>query len=191
MLREVAILGSYRHQHLVPLVCFCLSRQGGMQQACLVYPLMARGGLDQALADRAARPLGAAVRLRIAADAAAGLSYLHAPGGGLAAILHRDVKSSNVLLDEGMRARVADVGLARPQRGAAMTAGVGTFGYFDPEYVETGVRPRSSSTLCSLLIFSFFPSTWSLLRVRSLVYWLIAFTVAKQTAGTNSLPFAS
>ena len=145
MLREVAVLGSYRHQHLVPLVCFCLSRQSGVQEACLVYPLMARGGLDQALADRATRPLGAAARLRIAADAAAGLSYLHAPGGGLAAILHRDVKSSNVLLDEGMRARVGDVGLARPQRGAAMTAGVGTFGYFDPEYVETGACPHPAA----------------------------------------------
>ncbi len=45
---------------------------------------------------------------------------------------------SNVLLDEGMRARIADVGLARPQGGATMTGGVGTFGYIDPEYVETG-----------------------------------------------------
>ncbi len=88
---------------------------------------MADGGaLDTALADGAARPLGAAARLQIAADAAAGLACLHAPGGGLGALLHRDVKSSNVLLDEGLRARVSDVGLARPQRGATMTAGVGS-----------------------------------------------------------------
>ena len=147
LLREVMVLGSYRHQHLVPLVCFSLSRQGGQREACLVYPLMPGGGLDSALADRAARPLGAAVRLRIAADAAAGLAYLHAPGGGLGALLHRDVKSSNVLLDEGLRARVADVGLARPQRGATMTAGVGTFGYIDPEYVETGEPARPASRM--------------------------------------------
>ena len=145
LLREVMVLGNYRHRHLVPLVCFSLSRQGGQREACLVYPLMPGGGLDRALADHAARPLGAAVRLRIAADAAAGLAYLHAPGGGLGALLHRDVKSSNVLLDEGLRARVSDVGLARPQRGATMTAGVGTFGYIDPEYFETGERTRLAS----------------------------------------------
>ena len=149
LLREVMVLGSYRHRHLVPLVCFSLSRQGGHQEACLVYPLMPGGPLDRALADRAARPLGAAARLRIAADAAAGLAYLHAPGGGLGALLHRDVKSSNVLLDEALRARVADVGLARPQRGATMTAGVGTFGYIDPEYVETGERPLPPGCLTS------------------------------------------
>jgi serine/threonine protein kinase len=141
VLREVTVLGSYRHPHLVPLVCFSLSRQRGQQEACLVYPLMPSGDLNSALADRAARPLGAAARLRIAADTAAGLAYLHAPGGGLAALLHRDVKSSNVLLDEGLRARVGDVGLARQQCGATMTAGVGTFGYIDPEYFSTGERP--------------------------------------------------
>jgi len=145
-LREVAVLGSYRHPHLVPLVAFCLARHDGRQEACLVYPLMPGGGLDRALADRAARPLGAAARLRIAADAAAGLAYLHSPGGGLGPLLHRDVKSSNVLLDGGLRARVADVGLARPQRGATMTAGVGTWGYLDPEYVESGERARPAGS---------------------------------------------
>ncbi len=125
-LREVTVLGVYLHPHIVPLLSFSLSRHEGQQQACLVYPLMARGGLDDALAARAARPLDAAARLRIAADAAAGLAYLHAPGGGLAPMLHRDIKSSNVLLDGELRARVSDVGLARPQYGATMTAGVGT-----------------------------------------------------------------
>ena len=141
LLREVTVLGNYHHEHLVPLLSFSLSRPEGRQEACLVYPLMAGGGLDQALAARAAHPLDAATRLRIAADAAAGLAYLHAPGGGLGPLLHRDVKSSNVLLDAGLRARVADVGLARPQHGATMTMGVGTFGYMDPVYFATGERP--------------------------------------------------
>ncbi len=138
-LREVMVLGIYRHPHLVPLLSFSLSRLDGQQEACLVYPLMALGGLDQALADRT---LDAAARLRIAADTAAGLAYLHAPGAGFAPMLHRDVKSSNVLLDEWLRARVADVGLARPQSGATMTVGVGTWGYMDPHYFATGELPR-------------------------------------------------
>jgi serine/threonine protein kinase len=147
LLREVTVLGVYRHPHLVPLLSFSLSRNNGQQEACLVYPLMARGGLDEALAARAARPLDAATRLRIAADAAAGLAYLHAPGGELAALLHRNMKSSNVLLDERLRARVADVGLARPQHGATMTAGVGTFGYVDPGYFATGERSPCAAPL--------------------------------------------
>ncbi len=110
---------------------------------------MARGGLDEALAARATRPLDAAARLRIAADVAAGLAFLHSPGGGLAALLHRDIKSSNVLLDEGLRARVSDVGLARPQQGTKMTAGVGTFGYLDPEYIGTG-EPFACAANCFL-----------------------------------------
>ena len=135
--REISLLGRYRHEHLVPLLCFSLARDGGRPAACLVYPLMPGGDLQQALAVRAERPMAAAARLRIAADAAAGLAYLH---GGLPAVFHRDVKSSNVLLGEGLRARIADVGLARPQRGATMTGGVGTFGYMDPEYFATGER---------------------------------------------------
>jgi serine/threonine protein kinase len=153
LLREVTVLGVYRHPHIVPLLSFCLSRHGGQQQACLVYPLMARGGLDQALAARrpAAHPLDAAARLRIAADVAAGLAFLHCPGAGLAPMLHRDVKSSNVLLDGELRARVSDVGLARPQHGATMTAGVGTFGYTDPEYFATGERAPPARALRRVL----------------------------------------
>ena len=95
------------------------------------------GSLDRLLLGRP-QTLLAASRLRVATDLAAGLEYLHAPGAGLTPILHRDVKSSNVLLDAGLRARIADVGLARPHCGATMTAGVGTMGYIDPEYIETG-----------------------------------------------------
>jgi serine/threonine protein kinase len=140
-LRELTVLRIYHHQHLVPLLSFSLSQLDGQQEACLVYPLMTLGGLDKALADHT---LDAAARLRIAADTAAGLAYLHAPGAGFAPMLHRDVKSSNVLLDEWLRARVADVGLARPQSGATMTVGVGTWGYMDPHYFATGKLYRPS-----------------------------------------------
>jgi serine/threonine protein kinase len=155
-LREVTVLGIYRHPHIVPLLSFSLSWHDGQQEACLVYPLMARGGLDQALASRAAHPLDAAARLCIAADVAAGLAFLHCPGTGLAPMLHRDVKSSNVLLDGELRASVSDVGLARQQQGATMTAGVGTWvgtlGYIDPEYFATGEGSCPAAALALLSI---------------------------------------
>jgi serine/threonine protein kinase len=132
----------YCHPHIVPLLSCSLLRpeSGGQHEGFLVYPFMARGGLDQALAARAAHPLDAAARLHIAADVAAGLAFLHAPGTGLEPMLHRDIKSSNVLLDGELRASVSDVGLARP-------AGVGTYGYMDPEYCATGERPCSAVKL--------------------------------------------
>ena len=139
--REVDLLKKYRHQHLVPLLGFCLAEgEGGQKQAFLVYPMMLGGALSDALSDAARRLLlPAAVRLRVAADVAAGLQYLHAPGCGLPSILHRDIKSSNVLLDEALRARISDVGFARPMtQEATMTMGVGTWGYIDPNYISTG-----------------------------------------------------
>jgi serine/threonine protein kinase len=135
--REMRVLAHYRHRALVPLLGVCLPDSGGpASEICLIYPLMPGGALDDALLGDSPPP--AARRLRIAADAAAGLEYLHRPGGALAQVLHRDVKSSNILLDAELNARVADVGLARPQTGSRMTAGVGTFAYMDPAYLAAG-----------------------------------------------------
>ena len=135
--REMRVLAHYRHRALVPLLAVSLPEPSGPPSpVCLVYPYMLGGALDSALAG--ASPPLAARRLRIAADAAAGLEYLHAPGGLLAPVLHRDVKSSNILLDEALNARIADFGLARPAAGCRMTAGVGTFPYTDPAYLRTG-----------------------------------------------------
>ena len=83
ILREVTVLSVYRHPHIVPLLSYSLSRHDGRQEACLVYPLMTRCGLDQALAARAQHWRDAAVRLRNAADVASGLTFLQAPGWGL------------------------------------------------------------------------------------------------------------
>ena len=155
--REVDLLKKYRHQHLVPLLGFCLAEgEGGQKQAFLVYPMMLGGALSDALSDAARRLLlPAAVRLRVAADVAAGLQYLHAPGCGLPSILHRDIKSSNVLLDEALRARISDVGFARPMtQEATMTMGVGTWGYIDPNSFRresTGQSPIYSHLVLSYL----------------------------------------
>ncbi|KAJ1446298.1 kinase-like domain-containing protein, partial [Pelagophyceae sp. CCMP2097] len=134
--REVRILSACRHAHVLPLLGF--SAEAG-RPLCLVYPFMAGGSLQEALRPGRA-PLSAAQRLRIAADVARGLCYLHAAYGAKPCIVHRDVKSANVLLDAALRARVADAGLARDvDEQSTMTRGcaLGSPGYLDPEYAET------------------------------------------------------
>ena len=86
---------------------------------------------------------------------AEGLQYLHAPDGDLLPMVHRDMKSANVLLDAENRARISDVGLARPaaQHGTTMTHGVGTFGYVDPEYLETGDYTPGSDVFSMGVVF--------------------------------------
>ncbi|CAD6339227.1 unnamed protein product [Miscanthus lutarioriparius] len=138
---EVKVLGNIRHNNIVKLLC-CISSQ---EAKLLVYEYMENGSLDRWLHHRdregAPAPLDWPTRLAIAVDAAKGLSYMHhdcAPP-----IVHRDVKSSNILLDPDFQAKIADFGLARilvksgePQSVSAIG---GTFGYMAPEY---GYRPK-------------------------------------------------
>ena len=150
--REIDVLRQFRHVHLVPLLAYCISEGGAF--SCLVYPLMRTSLSDCLLHFKDARMnaddlcqalLLARTRVRISADIAAALEYLHCGAG----LLHRDVKTSNILLDDQSRARISDVGLARPieqAQGAAVSraCGVGTFGYIDPEYEDTNeFRPSS------------------------------------------------
>ena len=156
---EVAVLGRYQHEALLPLLGFCLEPE----MRCLVYPLMPSGTLEDRLmptagdAPRRLRQLGLPARplpltwqqrLRAVRDVARALSYLHTPmiGDGKPVLLHRDLKPANVLLDAQVNAKLADVGLAR----AAPTLGpggathlttrslIGTPGFIDPLYTETG-----------------------------------------------------
>ncbi|KAJ1689507.1 hypothetical protein LUZ63_013662 [Rhynchospora breviuscula] len=139
---EVKILGSIRHRNIVKLLCYISSADTKL----LVYEYMANGSLHWWLHGRTevngAIKLGVIdwpMRLRIAIDVAKGLSYMHHECKP--AIIHRDLKSSNILLDSEFQARIADFGLAKSliQAGEAETASgvAGTFGYFAPEYART------------------------------------------------------
>ncbi|KAL5225414.1 hypothetical protein ABZP36_012053 [Zizania latifolia] len=133
---EVTVLGNIRHNNIIKLLC-CISSQ---EAKLLVYEYMENGSLDRWLHHRdregAPAPLDWPTRVSIAIDAARGLSYMHQDNAQ--PIVHRDVKSSNILLDPEFHAKIADFGLARvlvksgdPESVSAIG---GTFGYMAPEY---------------------------------------------------------
>eukprot|EP00249_Psilotum_nudum_P024646 c29248_g2_i1 orf=384-2843(+) len=132
---ELTLLSGIWHENLVPLVGYC------PEQQILVYPYMSNGSLQDRLYGEAARrkPLDWMTRLNIALGAARGLNFLHSAGARC--IIHRDVKSSNILLDNSMVAKVADFGFSKyaPQEGDSMVSLEvrGTAGYLDPEYYST------------------------------------------------------
>ncbi|KAL6001481.1 hypothetical protein ACLOJK_007219 [Asimina triloba] len=138
---EVKTLGGIRHTNIVKLLC-CISSD---DSKLLVYEYMENGSLDRWLHGKMAAEGGGAgldwpTRLQIAIGAAQGLCYMH--HSSAPPIIHRDVKSSNILLDSGFKAKIADFGLARmlAKHGEpeSMTAVAGSFGYIAPaEYAST------------------------------------------------------
>ncbi|KAG5597769.1 hypothetical protein H5410_039001 [Solanum commersonii] len=129
---EVMLLGRLHHRNLVNLVGYCAEKG----QHMLIYVYMSRGSLASHLYDEKLEPLRWELRVQIALDVARGLEYLH--DGAVPPVVHRDIKSSNILLDQSMRARVADFGLSREEMVSKHVSNIrGTFGYLDPEYIST------------------------------------------------------
>ncbi|KAG2329810.1 hypothetical protein Bca52824_000990 [Brassica carinata] len=134
---EVELLLRVHHINLVSLVGYCDERG----HLALIYEYMSNRDLKHHLSGKhGSSVLKWITRLQIAIDAALGLEYLH--NGCRPSMVHRDVKSTNILLDEGFSAKLADFGLSRSfQLGDeyhVSTAVAGTPGYLDPEYYRTG-----------------------------------------------------
>ncbi|CAN4083111.1 unnamed protein product [Withania somnifera] len=134
---ELNLLSAITHENLVPLLGYCCENE----QQILVYPFMSNGSLQDRLYGAAAKRkiLDWPARLSIALGAARGLMYLHTFSERC--LIHRDVKSSNILLDQSMCAKVADFGFSKyaSQEGDSGTSLEvrGTAGYLDPEYYST------------------------------------------------------
>ncbi|KAL6501303.1 hypothetical protein OROHE_024950 [Orobanche hederae] len=132
---EIRTLGNIRHRNIVRLLAFCSNKDTNL----LVYEYMRNGSLGEALHGKKGGFLSWKMRYKIALDAAKGMCYLHHDCSPL--IVHRDVKSNNILLNSGFEAHVADFGLAKflVDGGASqcMSAVAGSYGYIAPEYAYT------------------------------------------------------
>ncbi|XP_020102649.1 calcium/calmodulin-regulated receptor-like kinase 1 [Ananas comosus] len=129
---EVLLLGRLHHRNLVNLVGYCAEKG----QHMLIYVYMPNGSLASHLYGENRQLLSWDLRVSIALDVARGLEYLH--DGAIPPVIHRDVKSNNILLDRSMKARVADFGLSREEMVSNHVSHIrGTFGYLDPEYVSS------------------------------------------------------
>ncbi|XP_060959243.1 wall-associated receptor kinase-like 20 [Cannabis sativa] len=130
ILNEVRILCQVNHRNLVRLLGCCVE----LEQPIMVYEYIENGTLLDHLREKREN-LTWTNRLRVAHDTAEGLSYLHF--SAVPPIYHRDVKSSNILLDYKMSAKVSDFGLSRlahTDMSHVSTCAQGTLGYLDPEY---------------------------------------------------------
>ncbi|XP_064958736.1 LRR receptor-like serine/threonine-protein kinase FEI 1 isoform X2 [Musa acuminata AAA Group] len=131
---ELEILGSIKHRYLVNLRGYCNSPLSKL----LIYDFLPGGSLDDFLHERSEQ-LDWDARLNIIVGAAKGLSYLHHDCSPR--IIHRDIKSSNILLDGNLESRVSDFGLAKlleDEESHITTIVAGTFGYLAPEYMQSG-----------------------------------------------------
>ncbi|KAL8205019.1 hypothetical protein R6Q57_010642 [Mikania cordata] len=140
--KEIMMLSCYRHTNLVSLLGFCNERR----EKILVYEYLPNKSLDMYLSDA---NLSWIKRLKICIGAARGLEYLHNPNGAMQRVLHRDIKSSNILLDENWNAKISDFGLSKfgpaNQKYTFLVSNVvGTFGYCDPLYADMGYLTKES-----------------------------------------------
>ncbi|PKA54396.1 Receptor-like protein kinase HSL1 [Apostasia shenzhenica] len=144
---EVATLGKIRHKNIVKLWCCCAHKDCKL----LVYEYMPNGSLGDFLHGSKSGLLDWSTRYKIALDAAEGLCYLH--HDCVPAIVHRDVKSNNILLDADFGAKVADFGVAKATEGIgkgpkSMSVIAGSCGYIAPEYAYT-LRVNEKSDIYS------------------------------------------
>ncbi|KAJ0770872.1 putative protein kinase RLK-Pelle-CrRLK1L-1 family [Helianthus annuus] len=145
-LTEIQLLSGQNHPNLITLIGYC--DEG--KEKIIVYEYAANGSLDQYL--RRGGNAGAHTwmeRIIICVDAARGLNHLHYHVGKHHTIIHRDIKSSNILIDHNWVAKISDLGLSKLglaglNRSAVISRVCGTPGYWEPEYSSTGIVTKES-----------------------------------------------
>ncbi|KAJ0643595.1 putative protein kinase RLK-Pelle-CrRLK1L-1 family [Helianthus annuus] len=141
-LKEIVMLSEYKHENLISLLGFC--DEGS--EKILVYEYASNRSLDRHLNSNL---LTWRQRIKICLDAARGLSFLHGDKGTRKRVIHRDIKSANILLDDKWNAKVSDMGLskaapANQPHSFLITQLAGTPGYCDPQYMNSFTLSKES-----------------------------------------------
>ncbi|CAA6667662.1 unnamed protein product [Spirodela intermedia] len=175
--REMELLGRLHHRHLVALRGYCIKKR----ERCLMYEYMENGSLKDHIHSSGRAPLSWQTRIQIAIDVANALEYLHfycdPP------LCHRDVKSSNILLDQNFVAKVAELSI--PQSGSISFEPVntdirGTPGYMDPEYVITQELTEKSDVYSyGVVLLELVTGRRAIQDNRNIVEWFQKFTAAE------------
>ncbi|KAL4556111.1 hypothetical protein LXL04_038752 [Taraxacum kok-saghyz] len=140
---EIMLLSKYSHKNLISLLGLC--DESG--ERIIIYEYAPNKSLDFHLLDP---NLSWIQRLNICLGTASGLQYLHDPRGTQQRVLHRDIKSANIVLDENRNAKIANFGLskygpANQQHTFLFSDAKGTLGYCDPMYIETMILTKESN----------------------------------------------
>ncbi|KAL8097118.1 putative receptor-like protein kinase At1g49730 isoform X2 [Apium graveolens] len=179
--KEIELLARLHHRHLVALRGFCIERH----ERFLMYEYMANGSLKDHL-HTPGRTLSWRNRIKIAIDVANALEYLHFYCNP--PLCHRDIKSSNILLDENFVAKLADFGLAHASKDGSVffepvnTDIRGTPGYMDPEYVfSQELTEKSDVYSYGVVLLELLTSRRAIQDDRNLVEWSQAFMASDST----------
>ncbi|XP_078148862.1 proline-rich receptor-like protein kinase PERK13 [Carex rostrata] len=166
---EVEIISRIHHRHLVSLVGYCIVEHHRM----LVYEFVPNSTLEHHLHGKVVPVMDWGKRMKIAIGSARGLTYLH--DDCHPRIIHRDIKSANILLDYAFEAQVADFGLAKFSNDTythVSTRVMGTFGYLAPEYASSGkLTDRSDVFSFGVVLLELITGRKPLFADKSLVEW--------------------
>ncbi|KAJ0680412.1 putative protein kinase RLK-Pelle-CrRLK1L-1 family [Helianthus annuus] len=148
---EVTLLSKYKHENLASLIGFC--EEDG--EKILVYKYEANQSLDKFLRSK---DLSWMRHLQICLSAARGLRYLHNETGSKHRLIHGDIKSSNILLDENWKAKISDFGLSKialidSANSVIFTGPNGTPGYVDPQILYGGITQKSDVYSFGVLLY--------------------------------------
>nr|KAJ0227935.1 hypothetical protein LSAT_V11C100035310 [Lactuca sativa] len=144
--KELEMVPTFDHQNIISFIGYCEEAN----EMIIIYEYAANGSLDSHIQDPVKRHrITWAQRLKICLGAAKGLGYLHSAIGENTRVIHRDMKSANILLDENLEAKICDFGLSRygprnQQQTKLVTKAAGTNFYIDPVYVQRGRVSKES-----------------------------------------------